>query len=74
MGEISNNKNSLKFHVEEINGKLYAATQKIPLETGNNERKSKKIRAVWEQAETMIIPIIQYNKYKHSLTKPYAVS
>ncbi len=60
LGEIINNKGSLKDHLEELRGKTHAAVQKILIETGDKEFKGIKMRAIWELIETSIIPIITY--------------
>ena len=48
---------------------MYAATQKILLETGNKEFKGIKMRAIWELAETTIIPILTYGSEGWNPTK-----
>ena len=60
LGETINTKAILKDHINELKGKVSATVQKIMIETGDNEFKGIKMRAIWELVETSIIPIITY--------------
>ncbi len=69
LGEIINNKANLKDHIEELKGKVYAATQKIFTETGHKEFKGIRKRAIWQLVDTCIIPIMTYAAEGWTLTK-----
>ncbi len=60
LGEMLNNKNNWKDHIQTVKGKANAAYNKITQWTGNKEFKRIKMKAIWKIFDACIIPIMTY--------------